>query len=128
LKRNTEKYDIEIYSYFDKNASWVKYKTTGLSHEQGHFDIEEIYARRLKKIINSKKFFRHRLSLKIDKIVEVINQQCITYQELYDSETDFHNNFNKQIEWEIKIQKELNALDDYVKNNTFRVKTFGKGT
>lgn len=123
---NEEKYYIEIYSYFDKTKSWVKNKETGLLHEQGHFDIREIYARKLRRIMKRKRFSKDRISIKIEEIEKEIFKQCKEYQDLYDSETDFDNDIKKQKEWELKIQKELNDLDKYTETK-FSVKTFGKG-
>ena len=44
------KIDYEIHALFEKDQSWVKpeaYTTYHLKHEQGHFDITEVYARLL---------------------------------------------------------------------------------
>ncbi|MBK7855774.1 MAG: hypothetical protein IPJ79_13560 [Bacteroidetes bacterium] len=43
---------ITIIAYMDKNKSWIRKKyadSLALTHEQGHFDLTEIYARKFKK-------------------------------------------------------------------------------
>src|SRR6266567_3162991 len=48
FKNNTVTY--KIVCRFSKNKSWGLYKTDHiLGHEQGHFDITEIFARKLNK-------------------------------------------------------------------------------
>jgi len=56
------KYDLKIlsgkqvvhgYAAMDPQLSWMKVKTPEvLKHEQGHFDLAEIYARKLEKTVN----------------------------------------------------------------------------
>src|SRR5919112_1484552 len=49
------KYNIKCR--FDKNSSWGRIKNDYiLSHEQGHFDIAEIHARKLHKALKAYKF------------------------------------------------------------------------
>lgn len=44
---------IEAFAVFERNNSWMRVKTPFvLGHEQGHFDIAEIYALRFEKIVN----------------------------------------------------------------------------
>src|SRR5262245_28782263 len=50
-------FSYKITCSFSKNKSWGRYKTDYiLSHEQGHFDITEIFARKLNKKISEYKF------------------------------------------------------------------------
>ena len=44
---------IHAYAVMHPEHSWMKVRTPSvLQHEQGHFDIEEIYARRFEKMMN----------------------------------------------------------------------------
>ncbi|MBN8853418.1 MAG: hypothetical protein BGO55_18330 [Sphingobacteriales bacterium 50-39] len=44
---------IEAFAVFERNTSWIRVKIPlVLNHEQGHFDIAEIYALRFEKIVN----------------------------------------------------------------------------
>ncbi len=44
---------FKVYAGMKKDLSWIKYKNDSitLNHEQGHFDICEIYARKLRQAI-----------------------------------------------------------------------------
>jgi len=51
--------NYKIQAYFEKNDSWVKAEALTdhhLKHEQIHFDITELYARRLRKSLSQRKF------------------------------------------------------------------------
>jgi len=53
------KLDYEILSYFEKRESWVKveaYTDHHLKHEQIHFDITELYARKLRRALSEQNF------------------------------------------------------------------------
>jgi hypothetical protein len=44
---------LHSYAAMDPQKSWMLVKTPGvLKHEQGHFDITEIYARKFEKMVN----------------------------------------------------------------------------
>ena len=78
-----------------------------LAHEQGHFNITEIYARQLNKALleyqlNPKTFKRD-----INAIYNIIVQQKETAQEAYDNESDHSRNKRIQQEWSDRIQKML---------------------
>jgi hypothetical protein len=105
----------KISCFFKKLDSWTKLKTSSLlKHEQIHFDIAEIAARRMRK-----RFLEHK-SLKRDSINVMINsimQKAVSERRLlnesYDTETNHSVNKEKQKEWEIKIANELKSLAQY---------------
>ncbi len=104
-----------VNALFNCKNSWSKTKKNEelLNHEQGHFDITEIYARKLRKKLNNKRFKRNTFSQEIDDIYNTVYKEAVEYQNLYDRETDHHKNREKQKEWDIKIAKELQELDKY---------------
>ena len=54
---NREGFSYKIQCRFSKNRSWGLHKTEYiLSHEQGHFDIAEIFARKLHKELSDYQF------------------------------------------------------------------------
>ena len=64
-----------ITNKFIKDKSWIKPKfknDTVLIHEQGHFDIEEIYARKFRMQISIGVFNKSNLRTKIDSIYSII--------------------------------------------------------
>jgi hypothetical protein len=99
---------------FDKSRSWVKIKTDHiLAHEQGHFDIAEIHARKLKKALSEYKYNEATVSADINKIYQGLMQQHHEMQSLYDQQTDHSRNNEKQAEWLKKIDDALGSSVQY---------------
>lgn len=85
-----------------------------LAHEQKHFDIVELYARKLRKQIKETKFTSYEdLKEKVETLYDANDKAMDKYQDLYDEETDGSMNGDKQREWQAKIMKEIKALDAY---------------
>lgn len=99
---------------FDRNASWGKVKTPPiLAHEQGHFDISEIHARKLHKALKQFKVNEESLTKEVSAIYQKIMDEQNAMQSDYDNETNFSRNAEKQQIWLEKIKKELERLDEY---------------
>ncbi len=110
-------FSFKVYAFFEKKKSWKKCYVNKyiLKHEQLHFDITELYARKLKQRLH--KFIANRNTLKTDItiLVNKLIQEKENMQNLYDSDTDFSANPKKQVYWNNKIKIELQKLDDYKK-------------
>jgi hypothetical protein len=100
---------VTVTNVFYKSKSWmVVQKPSVLNHEQGHFDISEIFARRLRKE------FRTLIDNGVED--EMIFQQqfnkCLAdlkeFQKTYDTETHHGFSEKEQILWDNKIKNELN--------------------
>jgi len=76
-------------------------------HEQGHFDITEIYARKLDNALREYNFNPKRFKTDLDEIYKDIMEEKEELQNQYDLETDYSRSKEKQAEWLKKIQKEL---------------------
>ena len=95
------------YAVQNNMRSWVRSDTSayGLRHEQYHFNITELHARRLNEYIdgnpdgNGYLFELRRGSLMID---------LSAMQTQYDDETDHSVRYSKQKHWEYKIDSMLN--------------------
>lgn len=93
---------------FEKNKSWGLVKNDWiLKHEQGHFDIAEIFARKLNKLINEYQFSRSSFQKDLDVIYKSIVDEKEKFQQQYDDETDYSRNKANQEEWCKKIEAEL---------------------
>jgi len=98
----------KITCRFSKTRSWGKYRTDYiLQHEQGHFDITEIYALKLEDAIREYNFNPKKFKTDLDQIYKEIMEEKEDVQNQYDLETDFSRNQEKQAEWLKRIQKEL---------------------
>lgn len=104
-----------VSNFFIKNSAWTKDTTSFslLRHEQLHFDIAEVYARRIRKAID---FLKRRkvktvnnYSVEITKLIKMRDET----DSLYDEQTSHGVNSRSQSDWDQKILKELEALSDY---------------
>jgi len=112
FKNNTVTY--KIVCRFSKNKSWGLYKTDHiLGHEQGHFDISEIFARKLNKETGEYKFNKTTYQRDLQKIYNDVMDEKEKFQTRYDNETDFSRDKEKQSEWLKKIEMMLDNLKDY---------------
>jgi Bacterial protein of unknown function (DUF922) len=111
------KLNFVVSGAFNKNKSWVSVKNDHiLSHEQGHFDIAEVFVRKLYKTLSEHKFNKRTYQKDIAKIYNTVNKEKEATQNKYDNETDYSRNKTAQAEWLIKIKnmlKEMEAFADY---------------
>ncbi len=103
---------IKVYCYFTRSWSWMLFKNAQilLKHEQGHFDIAELCARKFRLAL---KTARLQNSNEIYTIYAKIQAEKKKLNSLYDEETDFSNNVEKQLYWSKKILSEINKLNTY---------------
>lgn len=110
-------YDIEIKAQFDKTKSWHKKEANSdhlLNHEQLHFDITELHARKLRKALVTG---RWRNSAAFEKAINEVyadNQQSLSnLQDQYDKATEHSLIETAQKEWEGMIADSLKAYDKF---------------
>lgn len=103
-----------ITCHFNKEKSWGLMKTDYiLAHEQGHFDITEIFARRLNEALQNYQFNKRTFKRDISEIYQSIVRQKEEYQKTYDAETDHSRNRKLQYDWLEKIEDLLAETDAY---------------
>jgi len=100
--------------YFKPVASFIPQKSftttksdLALKHEQLHFDITELYARKITSAIKSLQGCKYE---EYKKAFMIYDSLCILWnkeQDRYDLETNHSLNGEKQCEWESKINKQL---------------------
>ncbi len=102
---------------FDKNHSWVKRENATedlLKHEQGHFDINEIFARLcIKELQNVRVKNMDKFGKEVEKVFDKISRKMSDFQNEYDRETDHSKVKDKQIVWNAKIEKLLKETAEY---------------
>lgn len=104
-----------IKSYFDKNESWVKPTAKNshtLEHEQIHFDITELFARKLRKSLKQRSFKCYE-DLEFKQFVDVFLTNWEVEQRLYDIHSSFSVNKKEQKVWLYKITSELHEHKAY---------------
>lgn len=108
------KYDVK--SFFVANKSWVKRwysRDAGLlKHEQLHFDITELYARKFRKRLSEMNFTEN-VKSEIKKVYQEITEEKIKLQKLYDVETDHSKKVLAQNKWYLRVETELQKLIDF---------------
>lgn len=107
---------MDLPCYFAVDKSWMVVATQSLlMHEQGHFDIAEIIARKMRKELSNyistdgeatTKFFQT-----IDDKYYIKENNALN--KAYDKETDFSKNAEGQKLWNAKIAKMLKELEAY---------------
>ena len=110
---------VKIYTKttFDCKLSWVRPDQKGrvdlLEHEQTHFDLCEVYARILRKKIEEKKLTVFNLN-DANNLFKEVYASYLERQALYDQETNYGLDRQRQIEWTMKVGHELNELSQYL--------------
>ena len=102
-------YDYTVAAFFNRSLSWRK-PTADLKilkHEQGHFDITEIFARKVDSALHQLHPDRATIKTTIDQLVKKYVDEKNEYQRKYDLETSFGTNVTTQLEWEVFIRKQL---------------------
>lgn len=100
---------FKVYANFNKNTSWCRPDRRSqalLKHEQLHFDIAALYAKKLKELFDN----YHYSANYQEEIRQLFNQKKAEYhamQNKYDSETKHSLNIEMQLQWEKFISQEL---------------------
>jgi len=103
-----------ITCYFNKEKSWGLMKTDYiLAHEQGHFDITEIFARKLHEALQNYQFNKRTFKKDISQIYQGVVKEKEDFQKKYDGETDHSRNRKMQYDWLEKIEQMLEETQAY---------------
>jgi hypothetical protein len=96
-----------------KEKSWVREKSKSsyiLNHEQYHFNLAEVFARKMRKEFTDLSTVNYHI---VDSIFQKVYSDYDAAQVRYDDET-LHSQVNaEQIKWQDKIDEELAVLDAY---------------
>lgn len=114
LSYTVSSFTVKVTCAFDKRKSWTSSSdSVGLAHEQGHFDIAEIFARKLRKAFKEYIFNPNTIEAEFKKIFSSIKAERKAFNDLYDKETNFSRNKTKQGYWNKKILTEVKKLEVY---------------
>ena len=105
----------EVHAHFYPEQSWYKIEQADdhvLGHEQLHFDITELYARKFRERI-SKLRVSNNIGRELKGIHQTINKELSEIQNTYDNETDFSRNYEAQAKWTAFVKLELQKLAKY---------------
>lgn len=102
--------DFKIETFFYPTKSWYQPELSDeviLSHEQLHFDISELYARKMKERLAQETFTHRNVKAKVKSIYREILEELDDFQNQYDDETNFSRNREQQLLWNEKIAEAL---------------------
>ncbi|HHS95445.1 MAG TPA: hypothetical protein ENJ45_02565 [Phaeodactylibacter sp.] len=109
------KIKYKVRAYFEKNESWVKDEARTehhLIHEQIHFDITELYARKLRKIL-AERNFSCADEQAFEDCIKAFLDNWQYEQQSFDIYSRHSLDAHAQKEWYYKVEMELSLLNDY---------------
>ena len=110
-------FTYEVHAYFYPEQSWVKKgkeTPTLLAHEQLHFDISELYARKMRKWLSAfqpKTINEAKIELK--KIHTQVEAERVKMQKAYDKETNHGVLPEEQKRWQKEVNQALELLAEF---------------
>jgi hypothetical protein len=106
---NNNEITISVENVFNKNLSWSKNKNSAslLAHEQLHFDITEIYTRKIRLKLNEIATAETMQNGTLNKESSMLLKEWKLFQNQYDEETKHGTLIDKQKEWQLKVQNLL---------------------
>lgn len=107
---------VKVFVYFDSGKSWKnieKVSDNTLNHERKHFDICELFARKLRKEIKEKIKNSGDFDLHFDKIYEKHVTEYRAFQSNYDAETDHGRELEKQKIFDEQISADLETYKEF---------------
>jgi hypothetical protein len=116
--------DYDVFALFVKDKSWAEaYTASLLAHEKLHFDIAELYARKIRKKIAEMRAEKVTKVEAFNLAIQELLQESNEVDMQYDVETLHGGMVEKQKEWAERIKAELNGLREFKKKK--RVITAG---
>jgi len=105
-----------VKTFFSRNDSWTKSSTGStqlLEHEQGHFDLAEVYARKFRKDLVDYTFKTDKYQKELEGLFNKILAACDKAQTKYDKETKHGIVEAEQASWNEKIKADLEKLSEF---------------
>ncbi len=103
--------EVVVYNTFYVNKSWVRSDakiSSILDHEQGHFDLCEIFTRKLSARLRNFDFSVPDMKKSLLQAFNEVNVEYEKSQQAYESETTHGTNLGEQRKWEDRISHQLN--------------------
>ena len=122
LTERSGKVYIDVEAYFDPDESWVVRGSSTkylLHHEQLHFDITELFARKLRQELmdiqgrSSSEFRADRLWRVANEAHDRLYNEMVEMQTRYDRETDHSLRRVEQERWVKQVNDQLDQLIEF---------------
>ena len=111
---------VTITARFHPEESWTRYPhlnkpEEALEHEKKHFELTEVYARKLRKLVSNSRYSAARFKDEINKQFTDLVTQHRAEQVRYDHETNHSIDHHQQAKWNARIDEQLESLNTYSK-------------
>lgn len=117
MVKDQVKYDVS--AVFVKSKSWADAKSAELlAHEQLHFDIAEVYARKIRKEIAALSDAGEKEVKIYNRAIQHLLNESNEIDIQYDLETLHGAMTKKQAEWAKRVKNDLKTLERYKKHKT----------
>lgn len=114
-KDGKDEFVYEVRSNFYPNLSWVKGESSNsylLAHEQLHFDISELHARKFRKAIQEYKISKN-IKQELREIYYRIEAERQEMQNRYDAESNHSLAEDAEEKWQKFVKLELKKYNKY---------------
>jgi hypothetical protein len=110
-----DRFTFSVTATFLPDRSWVKppiferplESAIALQHEQTHFDLGELHARRMRRALAALSDACAQPVDELDVVVQRLLNEDIVVQRQYDRETSHGANHRRQAEWDARVRREL---------------------
>ncbi|GAA4885149.1 hypothetical protein GCM10023311_04680 [Flaviramulus aquimarinus] len=109
------RFKSEVHAHFYPEQSWYKKERANnhiLGHEQLHFHITELYARKFRQRVSHLKVSNN-IRKELKTIHNSINKELAQMQDNYDDETNYSIHVESQLQWKTYITGELQKLSKF---------------
>jgi hypothetical protein len=111
----------EVVARFHPDKSWVAYRIissglasrAGIQHEQTHFDLSEVHARRIRKFFRELKDPCPRSDAELEALAEPIFREEGAAQRRYDDQTENGQLGGPQERWDKDVARQLGELSAF---------------
>lgn len=121
VRCDRNKLDMRVVAEFLPEKSWVRHNMLrqsdanrrALQHEQTHFDLSEVHARRMRKFFLTLYEPCGKRDPSLTTLAEGFVTQEASAQAQYDDETDHGRNVAEQTRWDASVQEMLASLNGF---------------
>lgn len=103
--------EVEIKAIFRCDKSWAKEKAKEsaylLNHEQRHFDIAELYARKIRQALEPYRITPRNYDQIKKEVIQQFFKEYVEFDKAYDHQTVHGLSSDAQQEWDARIDREL---------------------
>jgi hypothetical protein len=103
---------VYVFNTFDKQQSWVRggyMRPEVLQHEQTHWDICELYTRKMQARYDAAHITGSNLHQLVGRIYDEVSNEYFARQERYEQDTEHGTIPEEQERWSVMIARELNT-------------------